>query len=1216
MQATLLTLAIAVILALLAALFGPYFVDWTAHRATFEQQASAVVGLPVKVSGRMDVRLLPSPTLVLSGVEIGNPGDPQAVKAKALGIEFALPPLLSGKLRAVELRLIAPEMRVSLNERGRAIVPNALGGVRTEALSIDKLVVEDASLELSDAASGSRVALSKLWFNGEVRALPGPIRGEGAFVMDGALYGYRVATARPEANGSRIRLTIDPSDRPVYAEAEGLLTANDGTPRFEGQATIARRAVAKGDAASPWRISARVKANAANALFEQVEYQYGPDDRALKLTGTAEAKFGARPRLDAVLSARTLDADKLLASGGKTFTPREALAALVTAVERIIGPPIPTQVGFGIDALTLGGASLQNIRGDVEFAAGAIALSGLELRAPGFTQVQASGRLEKSGGQLRFVGPVDVSAGDPRALADWLEGKAAATALPARPVHVRGDLTLGHDKVAIDRLQAEFDRKAFSGNLAYAFARPGEPSRFEAVVRADELDLDGILDAAGSVGTLADLRPEELAFSLSLGRLRVGGVDADSADVRLSLGAGQLDIQRLAIADLAGLALDGMGRVDLKEQRGTVSFNLAMRDPKGLSAMATRAPPALADLLQRAAQAAAPAKLAGTITLEPGRGGDSRAILAVEGPLGAIQFKLKGALSGRWPDLRHGEIALDGSLETGDVNALLRLAAADRAFSTPRQPGTYTLSLNGKLDGDMRLDTRLVSAALDARASGSIRPFAADRRDADVEIAIGKSDFVLPGADVRKTVPVAFKSRLVTDAAGARLDDMSAVIAGSAMRGRLALTYGEMPVIDGEVRTDTVDLGAVLAAVTGSGGAASSKDAPRWSETPFALPALPPLSGQIVVSAARAALSPALQAARFRTTLRFANLNVKADAIEAELLGGHLAGDIDAQRSPDGVSLRGRVGIADADATQLLFGDGPAPLTGRAALKLQFEGMGRSPRALIGSLNGGGTLVLANARFASLDPKVFAAAMLSADQGLPIDAPRVREVAGRALDQGVLKVANAEAALTIAAGVIRIDRFEARAEAADLAISGSYNLADAKLDTRLLLSGAAAGSAVAPEIAVLLRGPASAPERVLDVSALTGWLALRSVDRQTKKIEAIEQGRPLDAALQPKPEAAPRVEPPRTEPPRIVSPRAEPSVPRRAPLATPEAARPLGPVVRPAPQIDPRRATPAPRIPIQRAEPQRPGGGNPFPQPLGTPAPLVRQPLPRVQPVF
>ena len=127
--------------------------------------------------------------------------------------------------------------------------------------------------------------------------------------------------------------------------------------------------------------------------------------------------------------------------------------------------------------------------------------------------------------------------------------------------------------------------------------------------------------------------------------------------------------------------------------------------------------------------------------------------------------------------------------------------------------------------------------------------------------------------------------------------------------------------------------------------------------------------------------------------------------------------------------------MTDADATQLLFGDGAAPLTGQAALTLQFEGMGRSPRALVGSLNGSGTLVLDHARIAALDPKVFAAAMTSVDQGLPIDAPRVREVANRGLDAGPLVVPHAEATLIIAAGVARIDTFKARADAADLAVS-------------------------------------------------------------------------------------------------------------------------------------------------------------------------------------
>ena len=290
MQATLLTLAIAAILALLAALFGPYFIDWNAHRATFEQQASQAIGLPVRVTGPMDVRLLPSPSLVLSGVEIGEPGDAQSLRAKALGIEFALPPLLSGKFQAVEFRLIAPEIRVSLTEDGQALLPNALSGVNTETLSIDKLVVEDASLHFNDAASGTAATLTKAWFNGEVKALRGPIRGEGAFVLDGALYGYRISTARPEPNGSRIKLTIDPADRPVVAELEGLLAAGDGAPRFEGTASIARRVPLKGDkgdTAEPWRIGARVKANAASALLEQVEFSYGPEDRALKLNGTA-----------------------------------------------------------------------------------------------------------------------------------------------------------------------------------------------------------------------------------------------------------------------------------------------------------------------------------------------------------------------------------------------------------------------------------------------------------------------------------------------------------------------------------------------------------------------------------------------------------------------------------------------------------------------------------------------------------------------------------------------------------------------------------------------------------------------------------------------------------------------------------------------------------------------------------------------------------------
>jgi uncharacterized protein involved in outer membrane biogenesis len=71
-QTTLLGLAIALILALLTALVGPFFIDWNQYRPAFEAQASRVLGLPVRVSGPIDVRVLPTPSLLLSGIEIGS----------------------------------------------------------------------------------------------------------------------------------------------------------------------------------------------------------------------------------------------------------------------------------------------------------------------------------------------------------------------------------------------------------------------------------------------------------------------------------------------------------------------------------------------------------------------------------------------------------------------------------------------------------------------------------------------------------------------------------------------------------------------------------------------------------------------------------------------------------------------------------------------------------------------------------------------------------------------------------------------------------------------------------------------------------------------------------------------------------------------------------------------------------------------------------------
>ena len=109
MQTTLLGLAIAIILALVSALVAPLVVDWSRYRASFEQEASLLVGLPVRVNGAIDARILPTPRIALRDVEVGQAGRPPQVRAATVELELGLGSLLRGEVRATELHLVAPQ---------------------------------------------------------------------------------------------------------------------------------------------------------------------------------------------------------------------------------------------------------------------------------------------------------------------------------------------------------------------------------------------------------------------------------------------------------------------------------------------------------------------------------------------------------------------------------------------------------------------------------------------------------------------------------------------------------------------------------------------------------------------------------------------------------------------------------------------------------------------------------------------------------------------------------------------------------------------------------------------------------------------------------------------------------------------------------------------------------------------------------------------------
>src|SRR6201996_4423417 len=138
-QTTLLGLAIAFILALIAALVGPFFIDWNRFQPQFEAEASKIVGAPVRVGGGLDARLLPTPSLRLRSVVVGGPNDLGKVRADKLDVEFSLGDLMRGEWRANELTINGLALDLGLNAQGKVDWPAWNGTFNFASLAIDRL---------------------------------------------------------------------------------------------------------------------------------------------------------------------------------------------------------------------------------------------------------------------------------------------------------------------------------------------------------------------------------------------------------------------------------------------------------------------------------------------------------------------------------------------------------------------------------------------------------------------------------------------------------------------------------------------------------------------------------------------------------------------------------------------------------------------------------------------------------------------------------------------------------------------------------------------------------------------------------------------------------------------------------------------------------------------------------------------------------------------
>jgi uncharacterized protein involved in outer membrane biogenesis len=1209
-QTTLLGLAIAFIIALVAALVGPHFIDWNQFRPQFEAEAAKVIGAPVRVEGALDARLLPTPTLRLASVTVGGPNDLGKFRADKLDVEFSLGDLMRGEWRANELTINGLALDLGLDSQGRVDLPAMHGQFNLGALSIDRLNLT-GRVALHDAASRTTLELNDIAFSGDVRSLAGSVRGDGSFAVKGTRYPFRVSSGQTgDGNGTRVHLTIDPGDQPVSADLDGVLTFDARAPHFEGMLTFASPPKAKAGETPPWRIVAKVKAAHLAAQLEQIDASYGLDERALKFAGIGDVRFGASPVLRATLSARQLDADRFLAKDNKdnskdsvkdstkdaAAAPVQLLPMLRSLAAGLPHPPIAMQIEVGAEQIMLGGRPLQNLVADLHSDTTSWAIDRLDLRAPGSTHVVFNGTGALTGPSNNFSGALDIDCTDPDMLMTWLQGRGDAAYRNQKPFRLSGDVNVTADRIAIERLKAEIDGGAVEGRVALIANGP----RLEAALKAERLDLDA---ATAFVRALAGQRTdsaEQASVSLDIGHALTSGRDLHPFTAKFSYGPKTVSLDQLKFAEAGGVTTEASGSFDRIDATGKLALSADAAALSQITALITPFAPTLAARLTAFAGQRGPARLKLAFDLGKNQGAADRANARAVVDIGAPQLSGSATITAapalaaiRALDrdaIAHTEFGIQTKLASQRADAMLALLGLDQAIAVGEGTAQFEGSVSGTWRAPLRVGLKMWGPGIDAEASGTAEPWA-DAAKASLDLKIRSVNlaplFGLKPADAfAKDIRLFGRASLTGNKLS--LDDIDSIVAHSRLRGHLALTLDAPKQVDGEIGLDALDLAPAFALAIGSEG--------RDTAEPLGAGLTKGWRGKVAFQALGGTLPGGIELRPISGVVRSDGQSLTLDGIKGRIAGGDAVANIDARQDPNGISLIGHLDLTGADGALLHYRGLKMP-AGRTSLQVTLSSQGRSASALLGALSGGGIVKLESAGVAGLDPRAFDIAIRASDQGQVGDDARLRQVVEPALSAGGLPVALAEIPFTMQDGRLHVDPVTLEAQGARARISGGYDVPADQTDIRVTLTSTTQGAEGArPEIQLFTVGTPDTLNRSVDVSPLSRWLALRAIDRETRRLDSLERGgpQPQPPSVPPSTAALPQanapgatlsqpqvlpVTPPRQPPPRAVAPPRPPAVAPAPPVMS-QQVTPLPPAieVRPAPAPLPPRPKPKPPL--------------------------------------
>ena len=1045
------------VLALLAALIVPPYVDWNQFKGRFEQEAEKALGLPVKVLGQTSARLLPLPSVTFTKLEIGGAdGQDPILTAESFRLDVELAPLLKGDVVIVDMQLSYPVAQMRLDQEGRLVLPELTpqrDELQNADVAVENITIDNGVFQFEDSRSGRRFMVQDIDLRASARDLRGPwrVRGLGTHKDERVRVEASTGLWQP-TDQMRVTLDIEPLSQPYDFEFEGPLKLKEGVPSLEGVLTVSPMARQSDEdlitfrrpdreTALPIRLESNLQIASGGATVPGFKLEIGPRSDPYSLTGNGQAVFGNDVSFRIRAEGQQINVERLDQAGGKIagsgkglgFAERmDALRALFSKVPQFRADG---EINLYLPAFVAGDTVIREVGMDLRPAENGDGwqIANLEAQLPGRTDLRADGKLIL-GDNLGYEGELIVASRQPSGLAKWLGTEITPTLRDLTSAGFSATSTISSDLVLFKDAEIILDGKSLKGEIKRE-AKEGEIPVLVAKMRGESVNLDqlnGLYSMFSGVGANSMVSEHNLDIDLEAEAVTLANVSAEDVRAKLELTPVQVDIQELEIGNLQDASVSITGSLENKraseniwDLEGGLQANLVASDPsRFLSLLNNRLGPfpVIPRLIKN------PDAVSNTDLKLDFRAVQSGYQFEIDGQSGKSAVSLSVFSPQIMKQMKQQRLKITFVIDNPETAQLLYQMGVPVVPVDNSGRGAFRLSGEGTIadgfGGEAALTLRngFISGGGKLKIAGEDKKYepsgafdiTGEIMDADTFILL--SGLPIPGFG--EGYQAKFSANMLLEDGLYTVQNLQGAATGSKFSG--SLTFNQKakprPKVGGELMFDTFALEAIAGLVYVGGEPVAGDDPIQ--------PVMSGLDGQIVLKTQKASLKEGWpEVSDLTTTLSVRDGDIGFDDINGTWIGGRLDGSAALAHSNRDWSLNGQMSLQDADVSSasklvgLVNG-----LTGNLNTSGTFQTAGKDITSMVSRLTASGTIGLTSAGVTGLDNTFFKRVLRDADTIKDEEvASATDNLIAKNLDGALFTFADVDVPFTVASGRLRIN---------------------------------------------------------------------------------------------------------------------------------------------------------------------------------------------------